>query len=229
MIRRDVGSLERREGHESMTVATAATLPVRLRPAPRFEPPYDDEFPRDGVGHGHRAGPYDIELPLDWRRESSFEGRPSRQRHAGRSRRGGTSHGGPDAQRMSPELRLTVRRFVDLYLEVLNQRRPLRHLQPLMTNETFNSTRLGLIRRGKTWWPMPVGRPPVRGTGRTVVTQLGERPAVIGLRRVRCCQPAVGVVEVAAVLHRAGQVRAVGFRLEQDDSGWLCTALEFVG
>jgi hypothetical protein len=122
-----------------------------------------------------------------------------------------------------------VRRFIDMYVEVLNIRRPVRHLKPVMTEDTFETTRLALARRGNAWWPVPVGREPVRAAHRVVDVRLPRPPMMIAIRRLRCCRPVPGVAEVAAVLHRGDEVRAMGFRLEREDTRWLCTALEFVG
>jgi hypothetical protein len=215
-----------------MTAAIATTTPppVRLRSAPTFEPPYDDETAPTPAGQAHRAGPLDVELPLDWgRRDHRLSDRPGPRRAGQIRHRGGAGHPQTAGQQIPDELRMMIRRFADLYVEVLNVRRPLRHLRPMMTEEAFETTRSALTRRGTTWWPVPVGRLPARTADRITVTRLPGRPMVIAVRRLRCCRPVPGVAEVAAVLHRGDEVRAVGFRLEQDDLGWLCTALEFVG
>jgi hypothetical protein len=46
------------------------------------------------------------------------------------------------------------------------------------------------------------------------------------LLTVQVCEPADGVVEVAAVFRRAGQVHAVAFRLEGLDRRWQITVVE---
>jgi hypothetical protein len=214
-----------------MTAATSTIPPpVRLRSAPTFEPPYDDEMAPGQALHACPVGPFDVELPLDWgRRDRWFADSPSPRRTGG-ARRHGTAGSRQPAERQVPDqLRLTIRRFVDMYVEVLNVRRPLRHLRPVMTEDAFETTRLALARRGKAWWPTPVGRAQARAAHQVTVTRVSGRPTVIAVRRLRCCRPVPGVAEVAAVLHRGDEVRAMGFRLEQDESAWLCTALEFVG
>ncbi|MGH2598695.1 MAG: Rv3235 family protein [Dehalococcoidia bacterium] len=202
-------------------VDTAAS-PVRLRPAPALEPPYDDERP-DATPAATRS-PHDVELPLDWGRPTLRPiggrsiprvDRPVRPRPA-RPRRTGW-------QVMADDLPLAIKQFVDMYVEVLNGRRPVRHLLPYASDEAFRRIRLAITLRGKGWWP--VGR---RGHSRDLPpAQL--RNAAITVVRLRACEPLPGVVEVAAVLARGNQVRAVALRLEREGLRWTCTALEFVG
>ena len=209
-----------------MTAALVDTAvsPVRLRPAPALEPPYDDERP--GSAPEATRSPHDVELPLDWGRpkprpndsrstqrvDRVVRPRPARPRRTG-------------WQVMADDLPLAIKQFVDMYVEVLNGRRPVRHLLPYVSNEAFRRIRLALTLRGRAWWP--AGR---RGYGRDVPqAQLRARPTAITVMRLRACEPIPGVVEVAAVLGRGEQVRAVALRLEREGLRWTCTALEFVG
>jgi len=215
-----------------MTAVTVSTTPppVRLRSAPPFEPPYDDEVTPGPTRRICQVGPLDVELPLDWgRRDRWLTERPGPRRAGTGRRQGSAGYRRTLEPEIPEELRAAIRRLVDMYVEVLNIRRPLRHLRPTMTEDAFETTRLALTHRGTSWWPAPVGRAPVRVAHRVTVTRVPGRPMVIAVRRLRCCQPVPGVAEVAAVLHRGDEVRAVGFRLERDEAGWLCTALEFVG
>jgi len=211
-----------------MTAAIAISTPppVRLCSAPRFEPPYDEDAASDPTGSVHvtgSAGPLDVELPLDWgRRERRLTQRPTRHGASGR-------HGIGQPNPATDELTTTVRRFTDMYVEVLNIRRPVRHLRPVMTEDAFETTRVALARRGNAWWPVPDGREPVRAAKRVSDVRLPRPPMMVAVRRMRCCRPVPGVAEVAAVLHRGDEVRAMGFRLEREDARWMCTALEFVG
>lgn len=215
-----------------MTAAIAISTPppVRLCSAPRFEPPYDEDAVPDPTGSvrlAGSAGPLDVELPLDWgRRERWLTQRPTRH---GTSSRRGSGQPDPAGGQPADELTTMVRRFIDMYVEVLNIRRPVRHLRPVMTEDAFETTRLTLARRGNAWWPVPAGREPVRAAQRMSDVRLPRPPTMIAVRRMRCCRPVPGVAEVAAVLRRGDEVRAMGFRLEQDDAHWMCTALEFVG
>lgn len=204
-------------------VDTAAS-PVRLRPAPALEPPYDDERP-DATPAATR-GPHDVELPLDWGRptlrpvggrstqrvDRAVRPRPARPRRTG-------------WQGMADDLPLAIKQFVDMYVEVLNGRRPVRHLLPYVSNEAFRRIRASITLRGRAWWP--AGR---RGYGRDLSpAKLRGRPVAITVMRLRACEPLPGVVEVAAVLGLGDQVRAVALRLEREGLRWTCTALEFVG
>ncbi|MQA25710.1 MAG: hypothetical protein GEU94_09585 [Micromonosporaceae bacterium] len=210
-------------------VVDTARAPVRLRPTPDLEPPYDDERPapaRDATRPGPQAGPCDMELPLDWGRpglhplagwpdhkaaEAARPG-PARPRHTG-------------WQAMADDVPLAIKQFVDIYVEVLNGRRPLRHLLPHTSTRTFRSIRRAFALRGRDWWP--AGRQGL--TMRAAPASPHGRPVSITARRLRTSEPAPGVVEVAVVLSRGEQVRAAAMRLEREGRRWTCTALEFVG
>ncbi|MGH3715946.1 MAG: Rv3235 family protein [Micromonosporaceae bacterium] len=216
-----------------MTAALAPTAPsrpqIRLRPAPQCEPPYDDELaarrPHESVPV---IGPYDVELPLDWGRPTRHaSGRTgSRQRAARTGRRTAARPGRAGWQVMADDLPLAIKRFIDLYVEVLNERRPLSHLLAYATDPAFRAIKLGLASRGTSWWPtgrLRTVRP------RASRTPLQNRPMPIRVQRLRTTQPQPGVAEIAAVLRRGDEVRAVALRLEREDTRWVCTALEFVG
>src|SRR5690606_16343680 len=114
------------------TTTTAPRSPVRLRPTPPLEPPYDDELAGAGpADQGIRPiGPYDVELPLDWGRPRRALGRTApRQRPAKGSSRTAVRPEPTGWRIMSDdEAPLAIKRFLDMYVEVLNERRPLRHL-----------------------------------------------------------------------------------------------------
>lgn len=217
-----------------MTAALAATdlppSPIRLRPAPQLEPPFDDELVGAPSSESlSRIGPYDVELPLDWgqpaRRASGRTG--SRQRTGRAARRTTARPGRAGWQAMSDDLPLAIKRFIDLYVEVLNERRPLHHLLAYATEPAFQTIKLGLVRRGASWWPMGrARRVPYQRQGR--VTPL-NRPVPIRVQRLRSAEPRPGVAEIAAVLQRGEETRAVALRLEREGARWVCTALEFVG
>ncbi len=216
-----------------MTAAIAISTPppVRLCSAPRFEPPYDEDAvpePTGTVALAASAGPLDVELPLDWGRRERWLTRRA-TRHSTPGRRGSGQSDPSGVRPATDELTPTVRRFIDMYVEVLNIRRPVRHLRPVMTDDAFETTRLALARRGNAWWPVPAGREPVRAVPRMSDLRSPRPPMMIAARRMRCCRPVQDVAEVAVVLHRGDEVRAMGFRLERDDARWTCTALEFVG
>ena len=217
-----------------MTSALASSAtpapPVRLRPAPPLEPPYDDEldtgWPADDPAR--RIGPYDVELPLDWGRRIHRPGGRTANRH--RATRPGTrtaGRPGPSGWQVMPEeVPVAIKRFVDMYVEVLNERRPLVHLAQYATNGAFQTIRMGLLRRRKGWWP--VGPRAHSGRRAAQPTALRARPMPIMVQRLRSCEPRPGAVEVAVVLRRGDETRAMAVRLEREGQAWTCTALEFV-
>jgi hypothetical protein len=127
---------------------------------------------------------------------------------------------------MPGELPVAIKRFIDMYVEVLNERRPLLHLQPYATNRAFQTIRTGLLRRRKGWWP--VG-PKAHPRGHTAQpTPLRSRPMPITVQRLRSCEPRPGAVEIAVVLRRGDETRAMAVRLEREGDAWTCTDLEFI-
>lgn len=219
-----------------MTAAVVDTTraPLRLRPTPDLEPPYDDELStsaRDAAPPGRQANPCDVELPLDWGRSRlrPLVGWPDHKAaEAARPRRGRSQPARPRDtgwQVMADDVPLAIKQFVDIYVEVLNGRRPLRHLLPHTSARTFQSIRLALALRGRDWWP--AGRQGL--TMRAAPASPHGGPVSITARRFRTSEPAPGVVEVAVVLSRGEQVRAAAMRLEREGRRWICTALEFVG
>ncbi|MGH3662303.1 MAG: Rv3235 family protein [Micromonosporaceae bacterium] len=133
---------------------------------------------------------------------------------------------------MTDDLPLAIKQFVDMYVEVLNQRRPLRHLLPHVSAEVFRGLDAELLRRSDDGWPPGRhGAGSARRTGRPATPlPLRAGPPSIRVRRVRACEPAPNAVEVAVVLARGEQIRALALRLERHltRARWTCTALEFV-
>ncbi|MGH3647445.1 MAG: Rv3235 family protein [Micromonosporaceae bacterium] len=216
-----------------MTAALVSTdtppSPIRLRPVPQLEPPYDDELTSSPHESVPRIGPYDVELPLDWGRPALRpRGRTaSRQRTARSARRTGARPGRAGWQATSDDLPLAIKRFIDLYVEVLNERRPLNHLLAYASDPAFQAIKQGLVRRGSSWWPVGRTRRVPAQRPRSAAPQ--NRPMPIRVQRLRSATPQPGVAEIAAVLRRGDEVRAVALRLELDGSRWVCTTLEFVG
>jgi hypothetical protein len=108
------------------------------------------------------------------------------------------------ADRPSGEARLAAHRYLTLCLEVLGGFRPLAHLRPLSSAAALEQITIQLARSRLA------GPPHDR----------------IALRQVRLCEPGDGVVEVAAVLGRTGQVWAMALRLERHHGIWVCIHLE---
>lgn len=49
------------------------------------------------------------------------------------------------------------------------------------------------------------------------------------VRSVRVCEPADGIAEISATVQRDGRTTAVALRLEGLDGRWICTVVELVG
>ncbi|QKW12374.1 Rv3235 family protein [Verrucosispora sp. NA02020] len=205
--------------------------PVRLRPAPAFDPPFLDE---DATGwpvpvHGQLAldlfagaGPWPV------RREPD---RPPTRRpvlgaiplvdEAGPHTRPAPSGPGADrSRRLPPDALVTAtpaatrvaHRFVATCLEVFNGFRPpvqlRRHLDPARTAHLLPELARAAAR----------GAP---ATPRRRSTRPGLR-----LRRLRVCEPRPAAIEVAVVLTgAAGRTWAMALRLEHRRGTWLCTDL----
>jgi hypothetical protein len=206
----------------------AALPPVRVQPAPRLEPPADDELtpaPVDAAWlaagrSATAAAPASVALPLDL---------PTRAPDSGRAV-------APAVQ--ATPARLATQRFLGVCLEVLGGFRPVTHLRPLCSASQFAEVAKHLTGRTTA---TPAGRPlgaahieartpvvgrhltgaPPRG-GRTQSTGPGER---IRVRRVIVCEPGPGVAEASVVLGRHETVWAVALRLEEISSRWVCTYL----
>jgi hypothetical protein len=106
-----------RPAHGGPTRFSIAT-PVRVRPVPAMDPPYDDEEPRRPAGMG-------ADQP-----HTPRPGQPERP-----DRRPGEAH-------------RAIRRYLDLVLEVLGGFRPVGHLRALTAHGRFDAVALQLARLG---------------------------------------------------------------------------------
>jgi hypothetical protein len=212
-----------------------------VRPAPQFDPPYDDEPPApvmilgpvvESVSHGR-----DPERPED--PERLWAPRPPGPAVAAPPRAGA---GGQAAYR-----------YVGLCLEVLDGFRPAAHLRRLTLATAFETVLDQLARpAARTGHPSSadpisggatttgpggvLGRGPggaagtagggTGGAARTAAERRGVPSAGrLRLRRLRVGEPSDGVVEAAAVVGRAERAWALALRLERRDNVWLCTDL----
>jgi hypothetical protein len=109
----------------------------------------------------------------------------------------------------SAEAEQAARRYLAICLEILNGYRPAAQIRPLSSPVDAAAIIEQLtvdIRRL---------RPPRRPAGRA--------PATVRLRRLRVCEPRLGVVEAAAVLGAAARTWAMAFRLERRHGSWVAT------
>lgn len=93
-----------------------------------------------------------------------------------------------------------ARRLLNAVCEVLDGRRPLRQVGPLLSL-------------------------PVQEAIRTRVRRRGVVDTALRLRSLRTCSPAPDVIEVCATLTCGPRVRAAAARIEVRHGSWLCTAL----
>lgn len=190
-----------------MTSPPATRWTVRLRRAPAYDPPYDDERHPDVWG----ALPQPLlDLPasrMDPRRLTG--GGPARREPLGHAT-------------ASPPAKSAAARFLHTCLEIVNGLRPASHIRmlarPLEAAEvlavvTHGSRRLQQAVRPRT---VPDGRAGSRAGGR------GD--GQIRLRRMRTCEPRPGAVEIAAVIGTRDRAWAAAFRLESRHGRWQCTA-----
>ncbi len=111
----------------------------------------------------------------------------------------------------TPEATRAAQRFVRTFLEILNGYRPPAQLRPLSDPPAATEIAAELARAARRLGP---------------ARRRSSRP-VLGLRRLRACEPRAGAVEAAAVLAGAGGVSwAIALRLEHRRGSWLCTTLQ---
>jgi hypothetical protein len=178
---------------------------IRLRPAPRHEPPFDDE--RDPL-----TWPSPDQLALEWARLVP--------------RREPVERPSPPVRRTvvtgaSTEARLAVRRFVATCVEVLNGYRPAAHLRRLsQPREAANVVAQGLAgarRVTEARQHRTAGRAP-----------RPRRPVPAAVVRLQLCEPRAGAVEAAAVLVIGDRTHAMALRLESHNEAWLATTLRLI-
>jgi hypothetical protein len=198
----------------SVEMASTGHRPaIRLRPVPRYEPPFDDELTPQVWASARQ-------LPLDW---SAQQVPPVSS--------GGTC--GPRAVPVprpdpappvvagaSSDAKLAVRRFVHLCVEVLNGYRPPAHLRRLalpaeaagvVAEGLAGARRVAALRAAKK-----VGIRPLR------------RPAPVAVLRLRLCEPRPGAVEAAVALVTGERTWAMALRMELHQKSWAATALRLI-
>jgi hypothetical protein len=180
---------------------------IRLRPAPRREPLFDDERDPDSWTSPDQ-------LALDWAHLIAGDARPAAAAAAP-----------PPAVRtvvsgVSADAKLAVRRFVKMCVEVFNGYRPPAHLRRLarpreaadvVAEGLSGAQRVARVRRASA-----DRRPRPR------------RPAPVAVLRLRLCEPRAGAVEAAVVLMIGDRVWAMALRLELHESSWVATSLRLI-
>lgn len=171
---------------------------LRLIPAPRCEPPYDDELePHLRVV----PGPAQQFLPLTL----STPPRPTWLHVVPDPPAGDDADF--DAQRTStrnlPPVQKWIARYAQAVTEVLAGTRSPRQLAPF----TSESVYIGIER-----------------SARIAANKKTRLPAAV-VRSVRVCEPEDGVAEASIVVRRGQRHRALAMRVEGLDGKWLCTAM----
>jgi hypothetical protein len=207
--------------------------PIRLRPAPPLDPPFDDELGADG---GAGAG----QLAFDWSGGATV-GQPGRRPPATAAHRqdgpvllvngtaqsaGPAGRGGPriGTAAATPEAKVAVRRFVAACTEVLNGYRPAAHLRRLARpRDAAGVVAQALAAAQRAAELRPAGTRSGHGPSRH-----GRRPDPVAVLKLQLCEPRAGAVEAAVLLVTGGRTWALALRLEQDQQAWSATALRLV-
>ncbi|NHC13026.1 Rv3235 family protein [Motilibacter deserti] len=181
------------------TPALRATPPRRL-PAPRWEPPYDDEVaPLPPTARSGQA-----QLALSFPLPTGLPATPDlpRLRLVGEEDDGFGRR--PTGRDELPEPRAWAARLVQAVVEVLSGERPPAQLLRWTSEEVYARVRT-------------TAAPPRRA----MTTR-----ARAHVRSVHVCEPDDGVAEVAAVIVRNGRAQALALRMEGLDGRWQCTTLD---
>lgn len=185
----------------TVEIAPTGSRPaIRLRPVPRYEPPFDDDpaarqWPEPAWSLTRRppAGPPPTVLP-----------RPEP----------------PPVVGVSGDTRLAVRRFVRLCVEVLNGFRPAAHLRRLsLPSEAAEVVAQGLAGARRVTELRKAARPDTRRP---------PRPAPVAVIGLKLCEPRHGAVEAAVTLVTGDRTWAMAFRLELHQQTWTATTLVII-
>ena len=190
-----------------MTTGLMVRPEIKIRRAPSYEPPYDDQrHPESWVGGG-------VQLALELSPAAPAGRQPS---GAGRQPSGARGQGPvPREARVgaSPASRSAAVQFVHSCLEILNGYRPATHVRSLSTPASSLEVTQSLAQGA-------------RKLGRVLRGPAGGRPGQLAkLKRMRVCEPRAGVAEVAAVIGTATRGWAVAFRIEHHRGTWLCSTV----
>ena len=187
---------------------------IRLRRAPRHEPPYDDE--RDP-----RAWPFPHQLALDWSRPAMAPFGSAEAALAAALAPVSAPRRRTAVTGVSAEAKAAVRRFVSTCVEVLNGYRPAAHLrglaQPREAATVVAQVLAGARRVTEARHARATGRAP-----------RPRRLVPVAVVRLRLCEPREGAVEAAAILLIGDRTHAMALRLECHDETWQATALRLI-
>jgi hypothetical protein len=176
-----------------------AIRPIRVRAAPRREPPFDDEqsTPPGIVGSLVLAGPSDQTLPFEQWPPAQIAVTPASRQRAW------IAPAAPDRGGL-PDPRIAARRLLVALLEVRSGQRPLRQLGAYLSPAVLLGLQTELAR---VPGPSDSGRPAV-------------------LKSVHVCEPADAVAEISAVICSGSRHRAIAARLEGTAGHWRCVRMQ---
>jgi len=187
---------------------------VRVLPAPRHTPPYDDELELDDRSGAQRrltVLPGQAELPLEWLLRGGLPARPrvplvlvrgnaDDAREADEEDDFGPL---PTPRADLPAPGPWAGRLVQAVVEVIAGDRPLGQLVRWTDEHVYDQVRALVVSR-----------------------RHGAAPrARASVRSVHVTEPLDGIVEVCAVIHDGARAHAYALRLEGADGRWCCTHL----
>lgn len=188
-----------------------ASAPLRVLPAPRYEPPYDDERPgstwtrRDGcdtdeVAHTQGSLALSFQLPSGLPAIPEAPGiEPTDDAFFGRQRT-------PPENLPSPQAWATL--LSQAAVEIVAGHRPVRQLLRWTTAAVYATL--------------------CEEAGHASAKRVPARQHRAVVRSVRVCVPAPGVAEASALVAERDRAWAMALRLEALDGRWRCTALGIV-
>ena len=210
--------------------------PIRLRPVPPFDPPFDDEVAPEVWASVHQ-------LAFDWTGLRAQEaptpvgsiGEPATGAavesvagatagSAGPAAGPGTgTSGGPCVAGASTDAKTAVRRFVSVCVEVINGYRPPAHLRRL----SLPGEAAGIVAQALAAARRVADVRRASGPSR-VANRHGRRPDPVAVLRLRLCEPRPGAVEAAVLLVTGERTWALALRLERHQQSWVATTLRVI-
>ncbi|MDX6285688.1 MAG: hypothetical protein QOG53_1173 [Frankiales bacterium] len=207
-----------------MTVTSEEPARIRLLPAPRTDPPYDDERDLEPLVT-MSAGAVQGALALAFTLPSGLPAVPSPPRPltplrvVPDSHRTGIDDEDPDdpivaplitSRAELPDPRPFAGRLTQAIVEVVSGARPAAQLARWTSRAVYDDIAGRVTRLARAGAP-------------------GLRRIITGsVRSVHVNEPLDGIAEVCAIVQRGGRTVAVALRLEGLDGRWMCTELTFV-
>ena len=214
---------------------------IRLRRAPRCDPPFDDERETDpwsspdqlafdltplmlssrhrSTGHGLAASTPASAASRSCPAAPSSADSPSSLTSAYAASAAAASTAAGHPSRVSSDARLAVRRFISSCVEVLNGYRPAAHLRRLaQPREAATVVAQGVAAAHRVAEARRRAGTPTRP----------RRPAPVAVIKVSLCEPRPGAVEAAAILMIGDRTWAMALRLELHDDAWLATVMRLL-